>query len=151
MDAPQGGGPFMDTCQTPAIDPGASTAGNMSPPEVMGRFRATPGFAFTEPVTGAGSVTPRPPKNIVTTVPALARLPHVLREPSLLKASGTGPPPKILTSPLALHPESMKGSRSRNATGLRGLTRRGRESEILVNRDVTATVTCEFPAISNGT
>src|ERR1035438_9918184 len=83
------------TCHTPEIDPGNATAETTvaarPPPNVIGRFKGMPGFGLTEPVTGAGTVTPRPARKILTTEPATAGFEHVLREPSLLKASGKNP------------------------------------------------------------
>src|ERR1039457_7440213 len=83
------------TCQTPEIDPGSATADTTvaasPPPNVIGRFKGMPGLGLTEPVTGAGTVTPRPARKILTTEPAGAGFEHVLGEPSLLKASGKNP------------------------------------------------------------
>ena len=80
------------TCQTPEIDPGnamaETTVAARPPPNVIGRFKGVPGFGLTDPVTGAGTVTPRPSRKILTTEPTRAGLAHALREPSLLKASG---------------------------------------------------------------
>ena len=83
------------TCQTPEIAPGNATAETTvaakPPPRVIGRFRGVPGFGLIEPVTGAGAVTPRPARKILTTEPEGAGFKHVFGEPSLLKASGRGP------------------------------------------------------------
>src|ERR1019366_10569680 len=84
------------TSQTPEIDPGSTTADTTvaasPPPNVIGRFKGMPGLGLTEPVTGAGTVTPRPARKILTTEPTIAGLEQVFREPSLLKARGRGWP-----------------------------------------------------------
>jgi hypothetical protein len=93
--APRFAGVRTSTCQTPEIAPGNATAETTvaakPPPNVIGRLKGVPGLGLTEPVTGAGTVTPRPARKILTTEPATAGFKHVFGEPSLLKASGKGP------------------------------------------------------------
>jgi len=86
----------MSTCQTPEMDPGSAVAETTVAakplPNVIGRFKGVPGAGLVAPVTREGVVTPRPERKSLTTEPALTGLEQVLRVPSLLRASGIGPP-----------------------------------------------------------
>jgi hypothetical protein len=119
------------TCQTPEIDPGraaAETTVAVVPAEsVTGRFNGVPGLALMLPVTGAGTVTPRPFRKIDTTEPAAAGFVQVFREPSLFSANAIGPP--LYSWPPDIEQTADDGDvLSRNADGFLAITRRLAES-----------------------